>query len=360
MEYNITYRKKNKGIQTIISYKTNDGKWKQKSKQGFKTQKEAKPFISGALKEIKLQLENEINAISEDYDSITFEKVANAFIEHSKLYVEHNTIKCYKSSVSRFKLIDDMEIINIKKADIIKCVDKMLEENLKTTTIKNHLMRIRRIFEYYKENYNVSFNIDLNIKFPKDATITERKALSKSELNNLLNNIELKESKFYIVAYIAGKCGLRCGEILGLTWDNIDEKNMVIEVNKQWKVSKNSISNFGKLKSKNSNRKVPINNNILKFLKQYKKNNVISIDNRIVPFSKSSIDKYLNPLLNKLAGISIHELRHTYATLLISNGIDFKTAAKILGHSVEMTLKIYSHVTDDMMKNASNKISKIF
>nr|WP_033051155.1 tyrosine-type recombinase/integrase [Clostridium botulinum] len=61
-----------------------------------------------------------------------------------------------------------------------------------------------------------------------------------------------------------------------------------------------------------------------------------------------------------MASISLHELRHTYATLLISSGIDFKTVAKILGHDVEQTMRIYSHVNDDMMKKATNIIENIF
>lgn len=58
--------------------------------------------------------------------------------------------------------------------------------------------------------------------------------------------------------------------------------------------------------------------------------------------------------------ITVHDLRHTYATFLISNGIDFKTAAQLLGHSVEMTMKIYSHVNNDMLDSAKRKINNIF
>ena len=65
-------------------------------------------------------------------------------------------------------------------------------------------------------------------------------------------------------------------------------------------------------------------------------------------------------LLNKISGITIHELRHNYATLLIANNIDFKTTADFLGHNVQQTLKTYSHVTDEMKKKATNTISKIF
>ena len=55
--------------------------------------------------------------------------------------------------------------------------------------------------------------------------------------------------------------------------------------------------------------------------------------------------------------ITIHSLRHTYATNLIANGLDFKTTAKLLGHTVEQTMKTYSHVNDDMMDNARKIIN---
>lgn len=56
IDYNVTYRKKNKGIQCIISYKDTNGKWKQKSKQGFKAQKDANPYIKKTVAELELSL----------------------------------------------------------------------------------------------------------------------------------------------------------------------------------------------------------------------------------------------------------------------------------------------------------------
>ena len=53
MEHNITYRQKDKGWQFIISYKDGSNKWKQKSKQGFKTKKEAKPIAEEMLAELE-------------------------------------------------------------------------------------------------------------------------------------------------------------------------------------------------------------------------------------------------------------------------------------------------------------------
>lgn len=360
LDYNVTYRKKDKGIQCIISYKDNLGKWKQKSKQGFKTQKDAKPYITKTVEELERQFLNESNIISADYDSITFKQLSDEFIEHEKLYKEYNSIKDYKSAFASFTELNDIKITKIKKADVSKCIDSLVGK-LKSITISGYLLTIKQVFNYYIENYDNNFRIDLAIKIPKEKNPATKKALTKTELNNLINSKKIKSSKYYIVAYIAATTGLRCGEILGLTWNDIDEVNSVINVNKQWKINKKTNKyGFGNLKSKRSYRKVPVSSEFIKELKEYKKKKPIDINNRIAPFKNLTITSLFNATLKDEAGITLHELRHTYITLLIANGVDFKTVAKIAGHDIKQTLNTYSHVTDDMMKNASNIISKIF
>ena len=356
MDYNITYRQKDKGWQYIISYKIN-GKWKQKSKQGFKTKKEAKPYAEKMLNELKKNI-NSFENFDTDYDKITFKSLSEIFLKHIGLHREYNTIKGFKCAIANFTDISDLKVISIKRGDIQRCVDYMVEKGLSGETIKSYLRRTKQIFNFYIENYNPSYALPIfKISYPKNKKRFVKKGLSKLELEKLFKNIS--NSKFFIVAYIAGKCGMRCGEILGLTWNDLDVKNRTLNVNKQWKVDiKTRKSSFGELKSKNSNRIIPISNETLKFLLDYKKNSPTDRLNRIAPFNHASIEKYLNPILRKYADISIHELRHTYATILISAGTDFKTVAKLMGHDVEQTLKTYSHVNDDMMEKAKEHLIK--
>lgn len=356
MDYNITWRKKDKGWQCIISYKDSTGKWKQKSKQGFKTQKEGKFYIDKTVKELESTVKNCINI---DDGKKTFKEVTDMFLDHINLYKEYYTVKSYRNCFSKFKLLNDKKIKDIQKYDIQNIMDSFIREGLKCISIETYLRRINVFFKYVRDDLNLIIELPTaNIKIPKDKENINKKALNKKDLKTLLKN--LKNNKFYIVAFIAANTGMRVGEILGLTWNDLDEINLSLNVNKQWKVLKDKKSNFGTLKSKNSYRDIPISANTLKELKNYKKNNPTDINNRIAPFNRASIDKYLNPKLRELAGISIHELRHTYATTLISNGIDFKTTAQILGHTVGMTMRTYSHVNNDMMKKASDTISKIF
>src|SRR5699024_1627362 len=111
-----------------------------------------------------------------------------------------------------------------------------------------------------------------------------------------------------------------------------------------------------------SNRVIPIPEKTLKELLKYKKNNPTDIYNRVIlDKNGDNVSRRIITKLNKNGrNITIHDLRHTYATTLISKGVDFKTVAQFMGHDVEQTIKTYSHVTDDMIQNATNVLNSIF
>lgn len=361
MEYNITYRQKDKGWQYIISRKEN-GKWKQvKSKQGFKNKKDAKPIAEETLKTLKKEDINKKSIVNNTYKCITFNELFELFIEHNKLYKEPGTITTYKDAKKVFKELWELKIIDIRKIHIQKAIDILTERDLKRSTIELNISKLRLALNYYKDNYDNSYTIDFlkNLQLPKEIA-AEKKALTIKELEELANNMKNEETEYYIATLLAGYCGLRIGEITGLTWNDINEIEMELNIKKQWKVDKNGIENFGKLKSKNSYREVPIPPKILEELKKYKKISTTDINNRILVVKPKSFNARIDEIIKKYKDISIHELRHTYATFLISKGIDFKTVAKLLGHDVAETIKTYSHVTDDMMSNAKNKIKNIF
>lgn len=361
LDYNVTYRKKDKSIQCIISYKDENGKWKQKSKQGFKAQKDAKPWISKTLEELegKIELATRIDPLLID---ITFKELMNKFIAHKELHREYSTVITIKTAHNKFTHLDDMKVIEISKADIQYCVDLMVKEGLAVNTIKINISRIKTAFNYAIEGLEIIEKNPVNkITVPEDKSQQKIKALTNAQLDNLFNNIE--EPIFKLISMLAGTCGLRIGEIMGLTWDDIDFKKSTLAVNKQWKITKEWEYGMGDVKRNKSNRTVPIPKKTLNELKFYKKLYPIHTSKRIFyhRINNGSVGTDLSKIYKKLGyDITIHDLRHTYATHLIANGLDFKTVAQLMGHDVQETIKTYSHVTDDMIKKATNVIKKIF
>jgi integrase len=363
MDYNVTYRKKDKTLQCIISYKDENGKWKQKSKQGFKAQKDAKIWINKTVEELEEQIELN-SAIDPGLKDITFKKLMDKYIAHKKVHRENGTIHTIETARKKFNHLNDMKVIDITKADTQYCIDLMVKEGLAHSTLKGYIARIKTAFSYAINDIEIIKDNPLrNITIPENKIAnTKIKALTKNQLNGLLNKI--LNPTYKLISILAGTCGLRIGEIIGLNWDNIDFVNSTITINGQWKVTDGWKHSMGSVKRQNSNRVVPVPAKTMKELKLYKKLYPIHTTKRIfyTRTNTSGVGHNLSDLYEKLGyDITVHDLRHTYATLLLSdNSIDYKTVAKLLGHDVQETIKTYSHVNDDMMERATNTIKNIF
>jgi integrase len=356
MEYNITYRQKDKGWQYIISRKEN-GKWKQvKSKQGFKTKGESKKISEKALEELKSK-EN----LNIELTGLTFKQFKEMYMEHIKIHMQENTIRLYNMALKHFEPIFNIEIDKITTIHIQNCIDNMIKKGLSYGTIKTYKNRITAIFNSAHIKYNVISKSPVNnleIKVNKEPT--NKKALTEHELKDLIN--KTKNLKYKVIFSLAGMCGLRIGEILGLKWNKIDFINNTIKIDIQWKNLNDGTVGLGHLKTKNSYRTIPLPPYVKTLLKKWQNYKPTDISNRIIIYKCiSGLTKLLRNYTKKLGyDLSIHEFRHTYATSLIARNIDFKTVAKLMGHDVEQTMKTYSHVTDEMLNNATRIINKIF
>lgn len=360
MQYSTLIRKKDKGYQYIITYKENDCdiKWKTKSKQGYALNKGGKELarieMDLTISLLKKEVENQIDT---SLRNITFKKFSDMYIAHITLYREMNTVLAFKTTQKHFKNLNDIEMTKITTMDIQPIVDDLTKSGIKSNTIKLYIIQLNTIFNSAINDYNILYKTPIkNLKYNKCKEEINKRALNEVECEKILE--DFKETRYYLLILIALKCGLRLGEILGLNWEDVDEINNVIKVTKQWKQLKDGSYGFGTLKSKNSYREVPISPKTLALLNNAK---VRTISGRILNFKNTdSISICLNRLF-RLGGykITIHELRHTYATTLISNGAPYKVAAQFLGHTEQQTMKSYSHINDDMIKKATSIINNI-
>jgi len=360
MQYSTIIRKKDKGYQYIITYKENESdiKWKTKSKQGYGLNKSGKELarveMDLAISLLKKEVENPIDPALKN---ITFEKFANMYIDHAKLYRATNTIAAYKTILVRFSDLNDIEINKITLMDIQSIVDGLTKEGLNPNTIHDYIIKLKTIFNSAMNEYDLILKSPMTkLKYNVSKIDKNKRALNNAEEKTILK--EIKNENYHMIFLIALKCGLRIGEIIGLTWENIDLKNASIKVMQQWKKLPSGEYNFGKLKSKNSYRSVPIPQNTISQFKSFKK--VENMNGRVFNFKNTKSTACSLNLVLKKYNITVHELRHTYGSKLIANGMSYTDAAELLGHTPAETMRTYSHVNDDMRKKNVELINKIF
>ena len=193
----------------------------------------------------------------------------------------------------------------------------------------------------------------------------------------LIKALEGEELKFRVIILLTIFTGLRRGEVLGLEWQDIDFKNSSLTV-RQASQYVSSIGIYTKdPKTETSNRIISIPESITKLLKEYQrkqlKNRLLLGDkwietNRLfvqangAPMHPDTITKWFRQFLEdkNLPHITFHGLRHTHATLLISQGLDVRTVSNRLGHAqTSTTLNIYAHAFAKMDREASEKLDNL-
>ena len=191
----------------------------------------------------------------------------------------------------------------------------------------------------------------------------EMQVLTGEEIQRLL--IQAKEDGCYELLLLELTTGLRRGEILALQWDDLDFKTGTLTVNKQVYEVKGRLQ-VSIPKTRASIRRLVLPPGVVEVLRQYRE----TVDSRWmfpspvkedVPLTPGAVRRRLQIILER-AGckrIRFHDLRHTFATLSLENGMDVKTLSAMLGHvSAATTLDIYTHVTGDMQTEAAAKIDR--
>lgn len=159
--------------------------------------------------------------------------------------------------------------------------------------------------------------------------------------------------------------GLRRGELIGLKWEDLDLTNGSLRVRRQVARINGQITE-APLKTKNSYRTLPLAEGTVAVLKEQKKkagnSPWVFPSPTGGPMSPDSILHMLHRVLDRagLPHIRFHDLRHTFATLALQNGVDIKTVSGMLGHySAGFTLDTYTHITTPTQKEAANTMAQV-
>ncbi len=301
----------------------------------------------------------------------------NDWLESCKTLLAPNTYNGYKRNIFHIcSIIGHMKLQNLSPLDIQTAYKELSapapKSNLSGTSLLYIHRTISRAFSQAEKMRIINKNPCYYVDAPKKNNY-KASFFHPDEVKELI--IKSKDSDIYIGIILAVTRGLRRGEILGLRWNNIDFKNRIIHIenNIYWENSKWRLT---KTKSDKSNRSIPISPKLMDDLKKqkqlqnkykemfwdkyYKSEFVCTYkDGSLIhPGTFSNIFKRLLEK-NSIRHIRFHDLRHTAASLMLKEGIPMKVVSDLLGHSsLSITADLYSHVFDDMKKEAAYVMDK--
>lgn len=287
-------------------------------------------------------------------------------------YMKHTikirTYNRYKS-ICELHLIKDLgeyELEELRPNVLQDFLLKKIDENYSTNTIKGivsvlkQALRLAITLEFVDKEYCS------NLKMPSSEE-KEISVFTKKEQQVIESFCLNHKKRNYIGIVICLYTGIRLGELLALTWEDINFNSNLLTINKtsySAKLDGKTQIIVDKPKTKKSNRVIPLPNQLVKLLKIIKKESnskyVITTRNSEMVGNRS-YQRTFKFILKKVnvPYRNFHSLRHTFATNAIELGMDVKTLAEILGHTNAMiTLNRYSHSLLNYKIEMMNKLGK--
>lgn len=353
------YRKKPTGWQVILSYKSG-GKWRQKTKQGFSQKNLAKAAGDKLLQAVQ---DSYVPApFDPGMENITFRQFWPIFHQDKQNVLSDNTVFVYQSAFRAFPDIYDTPMQQLTTAAIQQAINS---SSYKPATIEGYIKCFKTIMSHAIKFYGILLrNPFIGVYMPARPISYTKSVVSPEDFKRLYAFLYKRHYIFSVIVAVGYYTGMRYGEIAGLTWQAIDLSKRELTVFQQFKRYDNNgklAYKLGCLKTHGSRRTIPIPVSLQSILQEYKDVGIpASPDGRIFPL-KTNATNYINLLIHKvLANVTMHTFRHTYATTLLSRGVDIKTVSALLGDRMETVIARYVHFSEEMRRKAAQSVENIF
>ena len=334
--------------ETLFYYTDYKNERRKKHRRGFNTKKEA------------LEFEREFLAQSQFSIEMTFKSLYSLYHNDMESRIKKTTMetKEYIVNTKILPFFEKMKVKDIKPIHIRKWQTDLLKMEYSKTYLKTIYNQLTAIFNYAIRFHNLDKNpchIAGSIG-KKDAD--EMQILSLQEFNKMIDCVTDKENKFFYI--ILFWTGMRKGELLALTYEDIDFENKTIMINKNFQIVKKERL-ITDPKTPRGRRVIAVNDIVLNCIKDlwntsYKPNKT----DKIFYLSKDSLKRQLDTACKKagVPRIRVHDLRHSHASYLLSNGVNIVILSRRLGHEkVQTTLNIYCHIcpsSEDRLNDVLN------
>lgn len=364
--------------------KRKDGRWEGRYTAGY-DETTGKRITKNVLGKTQAEAREKLKAAIETAEIINISRtdeytVASWLREWYEIYAEPNvrtsTADRYKMMIEVYTVprIGEIKLNKLTARDLQRLY-KNLQENGRTHTNRNgdkglSSTTVRSLHTMLHSAFERAVKERLIVRNPTDDCIApkvrkiEMQILEPQQIAAYLKAAE--EREMLPMFYLELVSGLRKGELVALRWDDLDDANRTISVSRQYVRTPNGKLELTRPKTENSVRLVSIPQSAVELLllehqkhpgspylfpspltgEMYHPDSVVNIHKKIL----------------KVAGlqhIRFHDLRHTFATTALQNGIDVKTVSSMLGHyDAGFTLRTYTHATRQKQEEAANTMGE--
>lgn len=364
------------------------GKRRQITRRG-KTKKEAEKRVEKVIDSLE-----EHGVDQRVSQTMTFDKVASNWLETYALTgVKRGTVRVREKEIKILnKHMAKTSISGISHAMYQKIINK-LSKDYARTTVKGVHGTAGMIFRYAIRNKLIKDDPTVDVIIPKkrrtveeiESDPTDQKYLDNEELNELLeaallHGLDLDIERFYLLAF----SGMRPGELCALKWSDVDFKKNTVRITKTLYNENNNMIEYELIppKTEGSIRMIELEEEVIQLLKSHRKRQLkihasyqkefSDYHNGNFVFCRANGYPYIpKNIITRMARLleytsiqkraTPHIFRHSHISMMTEAGIDLATIMERVGHDdPQTTLKIYTHVTKKMKKDASDKISNLY
>ncbi len=322
--------KRRKSWAVRISYQNDAGVMKRKYLGYFETKKEAQEVLYNYNKNPLL------------FSGKTFKEISYLWFTSVKEKLTISSIKKIEIILKFFTILNEYKISDIKLFQLQKIFDEMTFSYNYKGNCKSVL---NRIFDFAVKNDFIESNKVKFVELGKKNIVIERKIFTKNEINILWKNLEIKNVYLILILIYTG---MRVGELLNLKVADVDLCNKAIYIRKS--------------KTDAGVRTIPIPNKILSLFTDN-----ICYENEYFIFTKTFNQmsymsfRYIFESILRKVGLqkhTIHDTRHTFATLLNNADANKTSIIKLIGHSdFSTTENVYTHKDIEELRKAINLIN---
>lgn len=326
------------------------GERKTKFKRGFETKKDAldyeREFLVMQQGSVSMKLESFVEVYFKDKEG----RLKLRTVDTKRKLIEQKIIPYFAE-----KTLDE-----ITPLDLMKWQNDLLNKGFKPTYLRMIQNQMTALFNHAERFYGLKNNPCKKIDKMGKPNAKELNFWTKEEFDIFIESFSEDEKVYKLIYQLLFWLGCRIGEVMALTFSDIDYEKSTVTINKTlFRRGKEILVTTPKTES--SVRKVTIPEFLVDEIRQYTECIYKPEDNnRLFELTDRAVQKKIKSKANKchLKPIRVHDLRHSHVAFLIEKGVQPLVIAQRVGHdSVNTTMNIYGHLYPNKQKQVADMLN---